>query len=142
MCQAAVDVLVAFAPGARRLPAVHPRLVVLGEGSSPGGNRRAGGPERLYERRKRAQPLTPCQQRLLTLLSTGLTSEQAARRLHVSPNTVKTHLQGLYRRLGVAGKTQAVIEGYRLGLVDRATAGPLEGAPPRSSPGALLPGRI
>lgn len=41
-------------------------------------------------------------------LSAGLTNEAIARKLGVSTNTVKTHLQSVYRKLGVGNRTEAL----------------------------------
>lgn len=44
---------------------------------------------------------------VLSLLAEGLPNSQIARRLHVSENTVKFHLQNIYQRLGVNNRTEA-----------------------------------
>jgi DNA-binding NarL/FixJ family response regulator len=44
---------------------------------------------------------------ILALVSEGLTNAQIARRLRVSDNTVKFHLQNLYLKLGVRNRTEA-----------------------------------
>jgi len=41
-------------------------------------------------------------------LSAGLTNDAIARNLGVSTNTVKTHLQSVYRKLGVANRCEAL----------------------------------
>lgn len=51
--------------------------------------------------------LTPREGDILALLAEGLTNAQIARRLEVSGNTVKFHLQNLYLKLGVANRTEA-----------------------------------
>jgi two-component system nitrate/nitrite response regulator NarL len=51
-------------------------------------------------------------------LARGLTGPQIAGELHVSPSTVKTHLQRLYERLGVSDRAAAVAEGMRRGLIE------------------------
>ena len=45
---------------------------------------------------------------ILQLLELGLSNREIARRLVVSPNTVKTHLRNLYRKLEVNGREAAV----------------------------------
>ena len=45
---------------------------------------------------------------MLELLPTHLTEAQMADQLFVSRNTVKTHLKGVYRKLGVASRADAV----------------------------------
>lgn len=53
-------------------------------------------------------PLTPRQHQLLSHLAGGLTNAQIARVLGISPQTVRTHLQQIYARLGVASRGEAV----------------------------------
>ncbi len=56
--------------------------------------------------------------RVLALLSGPFTLTELARHLYVSPNTVKTHVRKIYRKLGVENRRQAVVMGHRLGLLD------------------------
>ena len=44
--------------------------------------------------------------------------DSIASALFVSTNTVKTQLQGLYRKLDVATREEAVAKAYALGLLD------------------------
>lgn len=67
--------------------------------------------------RSNARALTPGERRVLELVSDGLSAEEAAQVLQVSVNTTKTHLRGVYRKLHVRDRTQAVLEALRLGLV-------------------------
>ena len=50
---------------------------------------------------------TPRELEILAQVSEGLTNAQIARRLRVSDNTVKFHLQNLYMKLGVRNRTEA-----------------------------------
>ncbi len=52
--------------------------------------------------------LSPFDEKLLNLLSTGLTNKEIARELAISTNTVKHHLKRLFRKLGVQSRTEAV----------------------------------
>ncbi|MGP8000601.1 MAG: response regulator transcription factor [Streptosporangiaceae bacterium] len=45
---------------------------------------------------------------MLDLLAAGHTNAQIARRLGVSEGTIRTHLESIYRRLGVSSRTAAV----------------------------------
>jgi DNA-binding NarL/FixJ family response regulator len=56
-----------------------------------------------------AEPSQPTDRELeiLALVSEGLTNAQIARRLRVSDNTVKFHLQNIYLKLGVRNRTEA-----------------------------------
>ena len=48
----------------------------------------------------------------------GLSAPEIAKRIHLSPTTVKTHLHTLYEKLGVSDRAAAVAEGMRRGLLD------------------------
>ena len=53
---------------------------------------------------------------LLALLAKGLTTEQMARQLFLSPKTVRNRLSDLYRILDVANRAGAVAVAYELGM--------------------------
>lgn len=54
-----------------------------------------------------AEPLSPQEQRVLRLLGAGLSNPEIADELVVSINTIKTHLQSIYRKLGVTSRREA-----------------------------------
>jgi len=54
---------------------------------------------------------------VLELLAEGLSNKQIARRLAVSPNTVKTHVARLYEKLGAERRTQAVQKARELSML-------------------------
>lgn len=62
-------------------------------------------------------PLTSRELELLTELPSMRTTEQIADSLFVSVNTVKTHLRGIYRKLGVNHRRDAVVAARRRGLL-------------------------
>ena len=64
-----------------------------------------------------AEPLTPAERRVLELLPTHLTEAQMADELYVSKNTVKTHLKGVYRKLEVSSRAEAVQRARDTGLL-------------------------
>ena len=51
--------------------------------------------------------LSPREAEVLELLSLGMTNPQIAVRLRVTVHAVKFHLTGIYRKLGVANRTEA-----------------------------------
>ena len=55
---------------------------------------------------------------LLKGLTEGLTNQQLAQQQFVSVNTIKTHLQKLYRKLEVNNRHQAVAKAKTLNLLD------------------------
>jgi len=65
------------------------------------------------ERRRNPVPrLTSRQTDLLRLVAAGHTNAQIARRLGLSEGTVRTHLENIYERLGVASRTAAVVRAF------------------------------
>ena len=57
------------------------------------------------------------EQEILALLADGLVNKQIAARLGISTNTVKTHLELLFEKLGVATRAEAVATGVKRGLL-------------------------
>ena len=62
--------------------------------------------------------LTPAELRLLPYLATHLSFREIGQQLYVSRNTIKTQAISVYRKLGVASRSQAIACAARLGLVD------------------------
>lgn len=62
--------------------------------------------------------LTPREDEILGYLADGWSNYEIASRLRISTATVKFHLVNLYAKLGVGRRTEAVREGYRLGMVE------------------------
>ena len=52
------------------------------------------------------EPLTNREREVALLAATGLASKQIAIRLSISKRTVDTHLDRIYRKLGVAGRAE------------------------------------
>jgi len=61
--------------------------------------------------------LSPAQARVWSCLQRGLMNKQIAFELGITEATVKSHLTGLFRRLGVHSRTQALL--VTRGMVDR-----------------------
>jgi LuxR family maltose regulon positive regulatory protein len=62
--------------------------------------------------------LTPAELRVLQFLPTHLSFPQIAGQVFVSPNTVKTQAQQVYRKLGVTSRREAVEQARAAGLLD------------------------
>ncbi|MGH2694603.1 MAG: response regulator [Actinomycetota bacterium] len=62
--------------------------------------------------------LTARELEVLLLIREGLTTRQMATRLHVSQRTVESHIEKLYRKLGVNSRVQAVARGAELGMFE------------------------
>ncbi|MCO5188760.1 MAG: LuxR C-terminal-related transcriptional regulator [Anaerolineae bacterium] len=62
-------------------------------------------------------PLSERELEVLALLITHLTGPEIARRLHISHNTLKTHIRNIYGKLGVHSRTAAVARSQALGLL-------------------------
>ena len=59
-------------------------------------------------RRSRLAQLSPREHEILALLSEGLTGRAIARRLFLSPETVRTHVRNATTKLGAKTRVQAV----------------------------------
>ena len=65
-----------------------------------------------------AMSLTGAELRLLPYLATHLTFPEIASRLFISRNTVKTEAVSIYRKLGVASRSEAVERAVEVGLLE------------------------
>ena len=61
--------------------------------------------------------LTEREREVLQLVSKGYSVPQAAKALEISPHTAHTHIKGVYRKLSVASRAEAVLAANRMGLV-------------------------
>lgn len=61
--------------------------------------------------------LTEREREVLQLVSKGYSVPQAAKAMEISPHTAHTHIKGVYRKLAVASRAEAVLAANRLGLV-------------------------
>jgi LuxR family maltose regulon positive regulatory protein len=63
------------------------------------------------------EPLTDRELEVLRLIADGLGNAAVARTLYVAPSTVKSHVNHVFTKLGVASRTQAVARARELGLL-------------------------
>jgi len=61
--------------------------------------------------------LSPREQEVVRLLATGASNDEIARRLYLSPNTVKTHVKAVLAGLGLPDRIHVVIWAYENGVV-------------------------
>ena len=64
-----------------------------------------------------AERLSTRELEVLALLVEGLTNKEIARRLYLSPDTIKNHVVHIIQKLGVSDRTQAAVVAVRQGLV-------------------------
>ena len=64
-----------------------------------------------------AQPLTPREVEVLTMLAEGLANKAIAGRLAISEHTVKTHVAAVFGKLGVSTRAEAVAIAARIGML-------------------------
>jgi two-component system nitrate/nitrite response regulator NarL len=62
--------------------------------------------------------LTAREREVLDLTAEGRSAPEIGRELHLSPATVKTHMQNLFTKLGVSDRAAAVAEAMRRGLLE------------------------
>jgi DNA-binding NarL/FixJ family response regulator len=73
--------------------------------------------ERAEGRPELESALTGREIQILTLVAEGLGRDEIARRLFISPKTVGTHVERIFKKLGVHTRAQAVSFAYQHGLL-------------------------
>jgi LuxR family transcriptional regulator, maltose regulon positive regulatory protein len=84
-----------------------------------------GSTERAVRRVSRPRPspsaaLTDRELVVLRMLATRLSQREIAQELYVSVNTVRTHIQGIHRKLGVNSRAETIARARELGLLPAA----------------------
>ena len=102
-------------------PGLARELLAAAEDESPGSRSRPAGQDLAVP--ALPEQLTSKELELLRLLQTPLSRREISARLYVSLNTVKTHQRGLYRKLGVTGRAEAIKRGRDLGLLSPGRGG-------------------
>lgn len=62
-------------------------------------------------------PLTKREEEILQLIADGYSTTEVAQRLFISGKTVKNHLASIYDKLDARDRTQAVLSGVRIGII-------------------------
>lgn len=114
-----------FADEARDLAGLLPRVQPVTGGGYPSADYLAlladamgtGGPQ-APDQSALIEPLSERELEVLALLAEGLTNRELAERLYLSVGTIKRHTHNIYGKLGVNNRTQALVRGRALGLID------------------------
>jgi DNA-binding NarL/FixJ family response regulator len=99
------------------------RVVAAGEALlSPSVTRRlitefAAQPARTPTDPERLAPLTGREREVMALVAAGLTNDEIAERLYLSPATAKTHVSRAMIKVGARDRAQLVVLAYETGLV-------------------------
>ncbi|WP_331240372.1 response regulator transcription factor [Mycobacterium colombiense] len=64
----------------------------------------------------RGEGLSDREAEILALITQGKSNADVARLTYLSPNTVKSYIRNIYRKLDVASRTQAVLWGVQHGF--------------------------
>ena len=67
---------------------------------------------------RRSSDLTDREREVLSELAAGLTTEEAAEALHVSPHTVRSRIKSALKKMGAKTREQAVAIAIREGAID------------------------
>ena len=95
-------------------------LTFLGLGVWAGARLFWRAPPAPFEPNRRVQQTLGISEReleVLGLLAAGHSNKEIARRLDVSPNTVKTHVAKLYEKLEAKRRTEAILRARELGMI-------------------------
>lgn len=73
--------------------------------------------ENTDRKKKLLEDLSQRELDVLKLIAKGMSNDQIAQTLFISPHTVKNHVSNVYRKMGMDDRTQVAITALRLGLV-------------------------
>lgn len=94
------------------------RLIIdafLGQPNKPSSHIQVRAPD--IDKKHLIDPLTDREQKVLRMMSIGLSNKEIAKELELTVHTIKTHARHIYRKLGVNNRTQAVYKGKILGII-------------------------
>ena len=63
------------------------------------------------------EPLTPREREIVRHVALGLRNAEVAERLSISEVTVKTHLNNIFQKLGLRGRTALALYAIRMGII-------------------------
>lgn len=66
---------------------------------------------------ERFEQLSVREREVLCLIAKGLTNDEIAAKLFISPHTVKNHVSRIYQKVGMDDRTKVAIWAVRLGIV-------------------------
>jgi DNA-binding NarL/FixJ family response regulator len=92
------------------LEAVHGGEIVVSASATKARNTAGDWPGR-------GEGLTDRESEILALITQGKNNAEVAALTYLSPNTVKSYIRGLYRKIDVDSRTQAVLWGVRNGFL-------------------------
>lgn len=75
-------------------------------------------PQRNWMPQVEVPDLTPREAQVLELLAVGCSNKEMAKRLELSPETIKDYLNGVYRKLEVRDRLGALARAREVGLLD------------------------
>ena len=84
---------------------------VIGQFATPGGRGRTGAPP------AELAQLTDREREVMVLVGEGLSNDEIAHRLVISPATAKTHVSRAMVKLGARDRAQLVVYAYEAGLI-------------------------
>ncbi len=96
-------------------PSVMSRLVETFVAARPRAG--LGGSEEKRERQAALETLTDREREILVLVARGLSNDEIAERLFISPATVKTHLARIMSKTKAHDRAQLVVFSYETGIV-------------------------
>ena len=117
---ALIDAVRIIAEGQALLsPAVTGRLIEAFVSSTADSTEQQAAADDGAEAESVLADLTPREREVLALVGRGMSNQEIAEHLVLSPLTAKTHVSRLFLKLGARGRAQLVVTAYETGLVGR-----------------------
>jgi DNA-binding NarL/FixJ family response regulator len=113
------SLIAAFTAGPRPVPAAPPGR----PGAGPGAPAASSGDARTVARQAGLASLTDREREVVALVAAGLSNDEIAARLVVSPLTAKTHVSRAMTKLAARDRAQLVVIAYEHGLAGPAGPG-------------------